>query len=117
MSFFVAPSDSALDLVTERMAQYPEFAPRYDAINELRVADQQGLAISVDQASRANGFFRVASLQGTLESLAKLLDPEFMKDKRRFYAWLDKHKQHCTYDRRRDALSKRLTHVDGKVVI
>lgn len=117
MNYFVEPNDAMIDAVGERMSKNPAFEDRYEAIKELREADRTGLSVSVDKAAEVNGFFRVASLQGPLADLAKVLNPDWMKNKKNFYGWLDRNKQHCTYDRRRDAVSKRLTHVDGKVVI
>lgn len=118
MSFFVAPNEDFLDLATEDMRKDPAQQDAYQAIAELRDADRQGLTISPAEAARANGFFRVASVQGSLNTLAKLLDPDFMKDPKRFYKWLDKHKQHATYDRRQEKLSsKQMTFVDGKAVV
>ena len=116
MSFFVAPSETFLDAVTEDMRGSPEFADRYDAISEFRDMDRQDLVPSVGEVARANGFYRVASLQGTLESLAKILDPDFLREKHRFYKWLDRHPQHVAYDRRRLARPSpnSVTFVDGK---
>lgn len=100
MPFFVEPNEG-LDHVTDNMARDERYADRYDAIKELREISQQGLSISPEDAAKANGFFRVASLQGPIKDLAVLLDPEWMKNKKNFYRWLDKHPQHCAYDRRR----------------
>jgi len=119
MSFFIEPAETPLDSVTELMAKRSVFDDRYDAIRDLRELDQQSLIPSVQEAAHANGFFRVASLQGPLEALARVLDPEFLKEKKRFYAWLAKHPQHVTYDRRArgDVGSRaRMTISDGKVV-
>lgn len=117
MSFFVDKSDEALDLVTERMAANPAYADRYNAIHELRQQDRMGTVMGVDEAAKANGFYRVASLQGPIESLAHVLNPDWMKNKKDFYRWLSKHPQHCTYDRRKDPISKQLTMIDGKVAL
>jgi hypothetical protein len=117
MSFFVAPSESALDLMTNTMATRPEFADRYDAIQELREIDRTGLSLGATEAARANGFFRVASLQAPLETIAHVLNPDWMKDPKQFYAWLDKHPKHCTYDRRRNPRPNQLTFSDGQVVL
>ncbi len=115
MPFYTEPIEQTfLDDTTEAMSKRPEFAPRYDAIKELRELDQQGLQTSVAEASKASGFFRVASLQGPIETLAKVLDPEWMKDKKRFYRWLKANPQHATYVRRRD--KPQATFVDGKEI-
>lgn len=118
MSFFVAPADeTVLDLATEGMAKNPSFADRYDAIAELREQDRTGLKISAEDAAKANGFFRVASLQGPIETLAHVLNPDWLKVKGNFYRWLAKHPQHCTYDRRKDPRARQITMVDGKAVV
>ena len=113
MSFFISPkTETALDLITERMAQNPAFGPRYDAIKEIRENQPE-----IGGISRHDGFYRVASLQGTLESLANVLNPQWLMDKRRFYAWLDAHPQHCTYDRRREKKPNQVTLIDGKIAV
>lgn len=118
MSFFVTPTETALDLVTESMTSRGAFNDRYSAISDLREIHRSDLAITPAEAARANGFVRVASLQGPVLDLALVLDPTFLQDKKKFYAWLDRHKQHCTYDRRAQAKSGRqATFVDGKAVI
>lgn len=111
MSFFIEKStETALDLVTERMAEDPVYQDRYNAIAELRSIDN-------GQLHRGSEFRRVASLQGPLHNLAQVLDPDWMQNKKRFYAWLDAHSQHCTYDRRKNAKrSDLVTFVDGKEV-
>lgn len=115
MTFYTEPIERTfLDDTTQAMATRPEFADRYEAIKELRELDRQGLQTSVNQASKASGFFRVASLQGPIEALAKVLDPEWLKDKNRFYRWLKQNPQHCTYERKRD--TPRATFVDGKEI-
>ena len=43
---------------------------------------------------------KVAELQVPHESAARILEPDFLKDKRKFYAWLDRNPQYCAYDRR-----------------
>ena len=118
MSFFVAPSASALDAVTDRMREDPAFSDRYLALRELQDASRQGLAPSVGEVARANGSFRVASLQGPLETLAQVLDPDWLREKNRFYRWLNKPPQHVTYDRRMNARPSpnSVTFVDGKEV-
>lgn len=115
MPFWVEPNETVMDLVTDRMVANPGFADRYDAIKELRDISQQSLIPSVKEAAEANGFFRVASLQGPLEHLGRVLDPDFLKEKKRFYKWLAKHPQHVTYDRRKERPA--VTFQDGKVVL
>mgnify|MGYP001266164163 FL=1 len=117
MSFFVSSSEDFLDLTTDAMARKPEFADRYDAIEELREKDRARATISVVDAARANGFYRVASLQGPIETLAHVLNPDWLKVKSNFYSWLNKHPRHCTYDRRREKMPNQITVIDGKVVL
>lgn len=103
MSFFTAPIEPALDLIATRMAKDPVFEDRFKAIKELR--EDSYTADDVKRISRANGFVRVASFVGPLLDLAQVLDPEFLAagGKKRFYKFLDEHKEYCTYDRRRAA--------------
>lgn len=117
MAFWTAPSTDAVDLVTEEIAHRGAHSDRYAAIQELREISRQGLALSPEEAARANGFVRVASVQGPVLDMAILLDPDFMKDKKKFYGWLDRHPQHATYDRRKEKRSSQITTVDGKVVL
>lgn len=117
MSFFTGPSESFLDLTTETMVRKPEFADRYDAIADLREFDRNGTLANVHDSAKGNGFFRVASLQGPIESLAQLLDPDWMRNKARFYGWLSRHPQHCTFDRRKSAVPKQITFQNGEVIL
>lgn len=119
MSFFLAPTETPLDLVTENMEKRGAHEERYSAIADLRDLDRQGLMLSPAEAARANGFVRVASLQGPTLDLAIVLDPLFLRDKKKFYAWLDKHPQHCTYDRRKQPKKsgRQATFFDGKAVV
>lgn len=113
MPFWIAPkTETALDLVTERMAQDPAMADRYDAIKEIR-ENQPG----IEGVARAGGMYRVASLQGTLADLAQVLDPDWLSHGRGFYRWLDAHPQHCTYDRRKEHQPNQVTFQDGKVIV
>ena len=43
----------------------------------------------------------VARIQSTLEDANRFIQPQFLRDKREFYGWLDRNPQYCTYDRRR----------------
>lgn len=118
MSWFVAPkTETALDLIAESFANDPDYADRFQAIKELR--DDSETYADVTRVSRADGFVRVASFVGPLLNLAEVLDPEFLAagGKKRFYKFLDEHKEYCTYDRRRDKLANQMTFVDGKVVL
>ena len=44
---------------------------------------------------------KVAELQVPHEMAARILEPDFLKDKRKFYAWLDRNPRYCAYDRRK----------------
>lgn len=95
--FFVKPNDTLFDKVSDAYGltkRNPAFGDRFDAIKELRTIDH-------GQVHKGNAFRRVASLIAPLEDLAKILDPEFLKDKAKFYRWLDKHPEYCTYQRSR----------------
>jgi len=97
MSFRVKPSESLMDKVVDPaglVARNPEVADRFDAIKELK---------SLDDGSyhRGNEFSRVANLLGPIEDLLRAIEPDFLRDKKKFYRWLDAHPEYCTYDRRR----------------
>lgn len=99
-TFFVAKNETVVDRLMDSdmlMKIAPDYyRPRFEAIAELRQQDDGSL-------HKGNGFRRVASFVNIpLSNAAGLLDPQWMKDKRRFYAWLDRgeNKRYCTYDRR-----------------
>jgi hypothetical protein len=97
MSFFIRPSESLMDKVSspeELVRRNPEVADRFDAIKDLRSMDDGSV-------HRGSEFARVANLQGPLEDLLRAIEPEFLSDKKKFYAWLDAHPEYCTYDRRK----------------
>lgn len=96
LKHFVQPADMIHASDPDRLVQSdPSQAIKFDALAELRKMDDGTLY-------QGSEFRRVASLQAPLENLMKCFDPEFMKSKRNFYAWLDsgKNKAYCTYDRR-----------------
>jgi len=96
-SFFVRPSEGLMDKVCDPsglVARNPDVADRFDAIQELRSMDDGSL-------HRGSEFRRVANLMGPVEDLLRAIEPEFLSDKKKFYGWLDKHPEYCTYDRRR----------------
>jgi hypothetical protein len=107
MSFYV---EKGLDLVATNMAARPEFEDRYEALKELRGIDK-------GQLYRGSEWKRVASLQGPILDLACVLDPDFLRERRRFYAFLDQHLECCTYDRRKESLPNQVTFQDGKVIV
>jgi len=95
-SFFIAKNESIADVLMDPdllMAVAPEYyGPRFDAIKELRDEDDGTL-------HKGMGFRRVASFVNVplANAISTVLDPEFMKDKRKFYAWLRRNKEYCTY--------------------
>lgn len=103
--FFIRPSESLMDKVVDPaglVARNPEVADRFDAIKELRGLDDGTL-------HRGSEFRRVASLMGPVEDLLRAIEPEFLRDKKKFYSWLDAHPENCTYDRRRNRDPNMLT--------
>lgn len=95
MSFFIQPKvETALDVVTEKLDQNPRYDSMFAGLSDLRSVDDGSLY-------RGSEFKRVAHLQGPLLDLAMVLDPDFLQDKKKFYAFLDAHPEHCTYDRRK----------------
>lgn len=98
-NFFVAKNETVADLVMSPemlMKVAPDYyAPRFDAIAELRANDDGSLY-------RGAGFRHVASLVNVpLLAATRMIDPDFLKDKRRFYGFLDRHPEYCAYQRRR----------------
>jgi hypothetical protein len=85
------------------------YGPRFDAIKELREQDDGTL-------HRKNEFRRVASLVNVpMMAIVRLLDPSWMADKKKFYAWLKRNPQYKTYDSRGGSRPTS-TVVDGKEV-
>ena len=119
----VAPIESEggygdfIDLVTDPgqlVARNPLYAERFDAIKELRDQDD-------GSTHRGQEFRRVASLVNVpMLEVVKLLEPNFLKDKKNFYQWLDRgdNRAYCTYQRRRGSrpIANAVTFVDGKEV-
>ena len=96
-TFFVRPTQSLMDKVVDPaglVARNPEVADRFDAIKELKTLDDGSLYQGAE-------FRRVANLVGPIEDLLRAIEPEFLRDKAKFYAWLDAHPEYCTYQRRR----------------
>lgn len=110
---YATEMDEALD-ADALMRVAPEYyGPRFQAIADLRAMDDGSL-------HRGNEFRRVASFVNVplFKAATTVLDPEFLKDKRRFYAWLRRNRRYCTYDIRSHAVGRTgmLTHVNGKAV-
>lgn len=116
--FFVIPNSATVESMTDSnllMATNPEvYGPRFEAIADLRKLDDGSL-------HKGNGFRRVASFVNIplFRAMSTVLEPGFMRDKKRFYKWLDTgdNFRYCTYDRRKQKLPNQLTFVDGKAVI
>ena len=115
-SFFIQPSETFIDKVLDSkplMQLYPEvYGPRFEAISELRAMDDGSL-------HRGQGFRRVASFVNIpLAQGVNLLDPEFMKDKKKFYAFLRRNREYCTYQIKSHTVAPEntITFVDGKAI-
>jgi hypothetical protein len=77
----------------ERNPAYVDF---YNEIAEMRNPHEEaGTHITKSE------WKHVARLQTPLEDAQRVVNPEFLKNKRGFYAWLDRNPQYCTYDRRK----------------
>ena len=117
MSFFVTKNESIADKLMNPdalLAVAPDYyAPRFAAIKELRDQDDGTL-------HKGNEFRRVASFVNIplFHAISTVLDPEFMQDKKKFYAFLDRNKVYCTYDLRRNAriMQNQVTFFDGKEI-
>lgn len=81
-----------------------------EAVAQLR---QQNRETGAEGWMYDKGWKHVASVHGPLMAVAELLDPEFMKDKRKVYAFLDAHPEWLTYDRRKNARSNTHFRFDG----
>jgi hypothetical protein len=90
----VRPADKLLNQDTLMKAAPDYYGPRFEAIKELRDADDGSL-------HKGNEFRRVASLVNVPLAYAftTLLDPEWLKDRSQFYSWLDRNLGFCTYQR------------------
>lgn len=100
--FFYCESDrttTQMDMVLDPdmliKAQPDYYGPRFQAIADLRKLDDGTL-------HKGSEFRRVASFVNIplLNNGMRILDPDFMKDKKKFYAFLDRNLEYCTYDRR-----------------
>lgn len=97
MSFFISPNETFVDRLSSSdtlMRAAPDYyRPRFDAIKELRDNDDGTL-------HKGNEFRRVASLVNVpLMTALKIVEPDFTKNKQKFYDWLDRHPEYCTYQR------------------
>jgi len=98
-TFFIGKNETEMDVALDPdmlMKVHPDYyGPRFQAIADLRKLDDGTL-------HKGNEFRRVASFVNVplFNKARQLFDPEFMKDRKRFYAFLDRNRQYCTYDRR-----------------
>ena len=116
MSFYIGKNTTEMDEALDSKALVkiaPEvYRDRFDAIADLRKLDDGSL-------HQGNGFRRVASFVNIpLVSALQLVDPEFMKDKKKFYAFLRRNRQYATFDITSHTKRPRFTStvVDGKEV-
>lgn len=98
MGFYIGANETELDRITDAsnlMKAAPEvYGPRFDAIADLRKIDDGSL-------HKGNEFRRVASLVAVpLQTAMEMIAPGFFKDKRAFYAWLARHQEYRTYEKR-----------------
>jgi hypothetical protein len=95
-SFFIGEPRKEMNLVTNAdtlVKSAPRLEERFDAIAELRTIDDGTLY-------KGNEFRRVASIVAPLIEVQHILEPDFLRNKRKFYTWLDDNPEYCTYDRR-----------------
>jgi hypothetical protein len=98
VNFFVSKNETEFESVmsaeTLMKSDAEYYAPRFAAIKALRDADDGSL-------HKGNEFRRVASFVNVPMFMAtKISDPDFLKDKRKLYAFIDRHPEYCTYQRR-----------------
>lgn len=96
MSNFFVGSNSELNRISDAdtlVKSAPRLAERFEAIAELKALDDGNIY-------KGQHFKRVASIVAPLMEVAEILDPDFLKNKRKFYKWLDDNSAYCTYDRR-----------------
>lgn len=98
MNYFVAKNEmryeKSMDADTLMKAAPEYYGPRFAAIKELREADD-------GTGYKRQEFRRVASLVNVpLVMAEKMSNPDFLKDKKKFYAFLDRNPQYITYQRR-----------------
>ena len=98
MAFYVAKNERPVEKAMSAdflMSADPEYyGPKFEAIAEMRALDDGTL-------HKGNEFRRVASFVNVplFRAATTILDPEFMRDKKKFYEWLDRNRQYCTYQR------------------
>jgi len=102
MQYFTGKSTD-LDAITDAdkvVAHAPHMADRFDALAELRNAyDTLGTITNHGKIMAGDQYKRVASIPAPLLAAAICLEPDLLIDKRKFYGWLDRHKEYCVYPR------------------
>ena len=97
MAFYVEknrqPAESMMD-PAELMAKAPDYyGPRFDAIAQMREADD-------GTGHKGAGFRRVASFVNVPLFMAnKITNPDFLRDKKQFYAFIDRYPEYVSYQR------------------
>jgi hypothetical protein len=97
-SFFVAKNEEVFDKVMSPdflMKAAPDYyKDRFETIKEMREADD-------GTGHKDQEFRRVASFVNVPLFLAtRLANPNFLKDKKQFYRFIDKHPEYVSYQRR-----------------
>lgn len=117
MSFYIGKNTTEMDEALDSKALVkiaPEvYRDRFDAIADLRKLDDGSL-------HQGNGFRRVASFVNIplFKAANTVLDPEFLRDKKKFYSFLRRNREYATYDITNQTKRPRytITTVDGKQV-
>lgn len=116
MSFYIGKNETEADTWLDPkplLKAAPEvYKDRFEAIAELRKMDDGSL-------HQGNQFRRVASFVNIpLWQGMDLFDPDFLKDKRKFYEFLRRNREYATYDITSHTKRPRYTStvVDGKVI-
>ena len=94
--FFVQPSETLLDQLTESIEKKPAYQPMLQALKEMQEPVPEAGPVPMFK----NDWALVARLALPIDMVARVLEPGFFKDKKVFYRWLQKHPQYCAYDRR-----------------
>jgi hypothetical protein len=84
-----------IDMITDVdmiMRSNPGYSGMFRRLHEERKADD----------GRFTGEWKkVAELMVPHEMAVRMIEPDFLKSKKTFFAWLDRNPRYCTYDRRR----------------
>lgn len=96
--------DSILDTLAdshELVRRLPHYEDRYKALEEIR--DQHDDLSKISNWGRLSPgeerMRRVASIPIPVLELALVHQPDLLRDKKKFYAWMDRHPEHYTYKR------------------